>query len=85
MGGEVGDPHLVEPRYVDGELAGVAIWHDCQANGRTIRTYHWAPVESQWPVHWDLVSEHPLTIAPSLLCRSCGDHGFVQNGEWIQA
>ena len=26
-----------------------------------------------------------LTLAPSVLCRSCGDHGFVREGKWVSA
>lgn len=29
-----------------------------------------------------LVSETPLTIAPSLGCRSCPSHGFIEGGRW---
>lgn len=31
-----------------------------------------------------LISSDPLTISPSLLC-SCGDHGFLKQGEWRPA
>ena len=26
--------------------------------------------------------ESSLTIAPSLLCRACGNHGFIRDGRW---
>lgn len=32
---------------------------------------------------WTVVSEHPLTLDPSLLCTSCGDHGFIREGKWV--
>lgn len=32
---------------------------------------------------WTLVSLDPLTVTPSLLCRLCGDHGFITNGQWV--
>lgn len=25
------------------------------------------------------------TFAPSILCRLCGDHGFIRQGEWVTA
>jgi hypothetical protein len=31
---------------------------------------------------WQLVSRDPLHIEPSVLCRSCGHHGFVRDGRW---
>lgn len=34
---------------------------------------------------WTLINFDPLTIAPSVLCRSCGDHGFVRDGKWVPA
>ena len=34
---------------------------------------------------WTLVSWEPLTIAPSVLCLRCGDHGFIQGGKWVPA
>ena len=33
---------------------------------------------------WTVESWEPLTLAPSLLC-SCGDHGFVRDGQWVAA
>lgn len=33
---------------------------------------------------WHVVSWEPLTIEPSVLC-SCGDHGFIRNGQWEPA
>lgn len=35
------------------------------------------------PSHtWELVSLDPLHLEPSLLCRVCGDHGFIRDGKW---
>lgn len=33
------------------------------------------------PVH-QVVCADPLTLSPSLLCRTCGAHGHVENGRW---
>jgi hypothetical protein len=32
---------------------------------------------------WTVESLDPLTISPSLLCGSCGDHGFIRDGRWV--
>lgn len=32
---------------------------------------------------WKVESWEPLTLSPSLLCRSCNSHGFIQNGQWV--
>lgn len=31
---------------------------------------------------WNVECWEPLTLSPSLLCRSCGSHGFIRNGKW---
>jgi hypothetical protein len=33
------------------------------------------------PVH-QIICVDPLTLQPSLLCRTCGAHGHVTNGQW---
>ena len=37
------------------------------------------------PPCWTLNSLEPVDISPSLLCRTCGDHGFVKQGRWVPA
>jgi hypothetical protein len=32
---------------------------------------------------WHLESMEPLTVSPSLLCRSCGSHGWIRQGRWV--
>lgn len=32
---------------------------------------------------WKVVSTDPLTVTPSILCGSCGCHGFITAGKWI--
>lgn len=34
---------------------------------------------------WTVESSDPLTLSPSLLCRSCGNHGWIRNGQWVPA
>lgn len=34
---------------------------------------------------WTVESWEPLTLSPSLLCRACGDHGFIRAGKWVKA
>lgn len=39
-----------------------------------------------WPEsypHWQVSSLDPLTIHPSVLCRTCGLHGWIRNGVWM--
>ena len=37
------------------------------------------------PPTWTVESWEPLTLSPSLLCRACGDHGFIRAGRWEPA
>lgn len=34
---------------------------------------------------WKVESLDPLTLSPSILCRQCGDHGFIRQGKWVGA
>lgn len=34
---------------------------------------------------WVVESEELLTLSPSLLCRTCGHHGFIREGKWVPA
>lgn len=37
------------------------------------------------PVSWEVESEEPLTLSPSLACAQCGHHGWVREGVWVPA
>lgn len=34
---------------------------------------------------WELHSLEPLHVEPSILCMTCGDHGFIREGKWVVA
>ena len=34
---------------------------------------------------WTVESFDPLSLSPSMLCRACGNHGFVRGGRWVPA
>ncbi len=70
----------VRKSYDTGEPAGVYYEHPGK-NGATCCGY--APFKPEWADGWDVTSLAPLTISPSLLCRACGHHGFIRNGEWV--
>lgn len=69
----------------DDNWIGILEWHDCngqiQAGGVYFEN---APADAHGP-RWQLVSLAPLTISPSILCRSCGLHGFITDGRWVPA
>ena len=37
----------------------------------------------RWTLHG--AADAHLTLTPSVLCATCGDHGFVTDGRWIPA
>jgi hypothetical protein len=48
--------------------------------------YGFVAFRSYSPEHgWDVLSMDPLTLSPSLLCRACGNHGFIRDGVWVAA
>lgn len=69
---------------------GAIILHRNPATGERCMGGVRFPSETQRAVDprsatWDVSSWEPLTISPSVLCRRCGDHGFVRDGEWVTA
>lgn len=32
---------------------------------------------------WDVLSLDPLTLSPSILCRTCNVHGWIREGQWV--
>jgi hypothetical protein len=76
--GDIGHGVSVVLRYIDGKLEGADYVHDCKITGASF-----LPIGL--PDGWTLVSEEPLTLTPSVLCRSCGHHGFITDGKWVPA
>lgn len=88
---DIGDEHSMELRHFEGELSGLNYWHPGK-DGKpcmgfiTFAGRAWARrFDGQQIEAWDVVQESPLTLSPSLLCRACGDHGFIRDGKWVRA
>ena len=85
---DIGHGVSIEIRHVAGETepAGVAYKHP---DGKGGTCEGWAPFNGhpggRHGEGWDVESLQPLTISPSLLCRICGNHGFIRNGVWVPA
>ena len=83
----------LNPQYADVpdvEKYGLIDYHNRADNGKTCSGYvtfdgvvarRIEPGRSMWTVE----SWEPLTLSPSLLCRACGDHGFIREGKWVAA
>lgn len=50
------------------------VWFDVETEARCEGT----------PV-WQVECMDPLTLSPSILCRGCGNHGFIRQGRWVPA
>lgn len=69
-----------------GNWVGILLWHVCdrgklQPSGVNFEN---APEWIKGP-RWQLAAEDPLTVHPSILCESCGLHGFITAGIWVSA
>lgn len=62
-----------EPTYVDG-LTEKSVLFDLPWNN--------TPEHSGRP-KWKVMQWEPLTLTPSILCRQCGLHGWIRDGEWV--
>jgi hypothetical protein len=71
-----------------GERVGVMERHVC-ADERLSRCY--VPFEGAspdlfpGPSRWGVVQDEPLTLSGSVLCRTCGKHGWIREGRWTEA
>jgi hypothetical protein len=87
---DIGDGHVLTLQTYEGEISACVIAHTkkdgmpCEGfipfTGRA-----WARSFDNRITTWEVVSESPLTLSPSVLCRICGDHGFVRDGKWVRA
>ena len=86
---DIGDDHEVQLREWEGEVAGLQYRHK-RPDGTPCEGWihfkgtKWAEVSGDRE-GWTLHSLDPLTLSPSLLCRACGDHGFIRDGKWVKA
>ena len=63
-----------------GKIAGMYYEHPCTGG---VVSPDFISFKPEWKDGWDVLKLEPLTLSPSLLCRVCGHHGFVQNGRWV--
>lgn len=86
---DIGGGHRIKFVEYEGERAAIDDWH-LKSDGTwcvgfvDFKGGTWARLFGP-DKGWDLVQLDPLTLGGSLLCRVCGDHGFIENGRWRKA
>jgi hypothetical protein len=81
---ELGSDHFATRAYAGGRMTRIMEWHRSKISnewcvGAVPLRY---PGETVDGVCWDVDSEEPLTLSPSLQC-DCGVHGFIRSGRWV--
>jgi hypothetical protein len=69
-------------------VVGYQEHHPRPDNGLPCGGFIWIDASSEAHVDgpvWKVEQRDPLTLSPSVKCRSCGNHGFVRNGKWVPA
>lgn len=88
---DLGDNHSL--RFVEYEgdpRAGADVFHkkpdgtDC-CDWISFANSTWTRAFSGTIPSWEVVSWEPLTLTPSIACRTCGDHGHITGGKWVRA
>lgn len=80
----LGGDHWYTPIYRDGDWVGIQEWHHNQRDEWCAGWVPFAGAPTRAGTSWDTLSLDPLTLSPSLLC-SCGSHGFIRDGAWVDA
>ncbi len=88
---DLGDNHWLQfIAYQDDPRTGGA-QHHLKADGTMCGGWvafeggAWARAFDHTITTWKVECVDPLTLSPSLLCRGCGDHGFIRAGRWVRA
>lgn len=69
-------------------IVGYQERHPRPDNGEPCVGFIWVDATSKAHVDgpvWTVEQADPLTLSPSIKCRSCGNHGFVREGKWVPA
>lgn len=80
--------YFEEANVVDGDIDGVLIDHPRRGADGVCKSYaQLRPDPSNAHTSWKVEDAGPgypgFTISPSVLCATCGDHGFIQQGRWV--
>lgn len=88
---DIGHDHSIEWVEYEGDAhAGLNDYH-LRKDGTPCKGFlaiengSWAKAFEDVIPTWTILQTDPLTLSPSILCRVCGDHGFIREGKWVPA
>jgi hypothetical protein len=85
---DIGSGTTITLNEYDGEIVGLTEGHTDQ-NGNPcfgfVAFKHTRWVDNANRPQWTIESAKPLTLTPSILCRTCGKHGYIREGKWVNA
>lgn len=72
------------------QVTGLIEWHRDAEDNWCGGFINLRPEEAPTHPLWLVESGNPdtgegLTLTPSVLCRTCGEHGWIRNGRWESA
>jgi hypothetical protein len=80
---DLGDGHLIRALInTKGEPSGWLEFHR-NAQGEWCGGGLYRKGHGDGAPEWDVESEDPLTLSPSIQCRDCSNHGYVKQGRWV--
>lgn len=83
---DIGHGNKIRRVFRDGALDALDWDHGCTNPAEDfIPLRRGAPTGPFSAAAWEIHSEQPLTISPSLLCTACQRHGFIRDGKWVPA
>lgn len=89
---DIGDNHQIKFVEYQGDAHTAANVYHLKPDGSPCEGFipfdggEWAKAFRENPIEvWQVQSFEPLTCSPSILCRVCGDHGFIRDGRWVTA
>ncbi len=86
---DIGSGATITLHVHDGEVIGCTEAHKDKDGKRCIGFVRfdgpkWGFGSENTP-KWKVEQANPLTLSPSILCRTCGNHGFIRAGKWVSA
>lgn len=88
---DIGPGHRIKYNDYEGEPAGIVEWH-LKSDGNWCQgwvAFHGSKWANKFKpgdmIGWHVVEKEPLTLTPSILCRTCGAHGFITKGKWVSS